>query len=85
MTPLGYQQITDLSAAVTLTIPAGARKAVVIATTKDVRWRDDGTDPSSTAGMVLPAATVYVFEDLSANLTFIETAASAALNVNYYG
>lgn len=85
MSPLGYQQLTSLAAAAALTIPAGAQKAVVIAETQDVRWRDDGTNPTASVGVVLKKDTVYTFDVLSAALRFIETAASAKLNVAYYG
>jgi hypothetical protein len=83
--PLGYQQITSLSSAVGLTVPAGATLALIQASAKDVRWRDDGTDPSSTVGMTITAAAAPLeyAGDLSA-IKFIETAASAALNISYY-
>lgn len=82
--PLGYEQITSLSAATGLTVPAGATSAVIIAETQAVRWRDDGTDPSGTVGMPLAVDTLLEYGgDLSA-ITFIEQAASAKLNVAYF-
>lgn len=83
--PLGYEQISDLSSAVGLTVPSGSRIAIIQSETQDVRWRDDGTDPTDAIGMVMTASDdllVYT-GDLSA-IKFIETAASAALNVSYY-
>ncbi len=44
--PKGYQQITDLSSAVSLTVPNGANYAIIEAETQSVRWRDDGTAPT---------------------------------------
>lgn len=38
LTPLGYQQINDLSAAASLTVPAGARVALIVAKDQAVRW-----------------------------------------------
>lgn len=86
LSPLGYEQVTSLSAAAALTVPSGARVAMVQAETQNVRWRDDGDDPTGTVGMLLVAddrATLMV-GSLNA-LRFIETAASAVLNVTYYG
>lgn len=84
-TPLGYQQITSLSAATALTVPAGATTAIIVAETQDVRWRDDGTDPSATVGMILSKNVPTTFTGLINKLKFIETAASAKLNISYYG
>jgi hypothetical protein len=83
---LGYQQITNLAAATALTVPAGAAYARIICTTQAVRWRDDGTDPTATIGMPLPVNTELCYD--GANLSrvkFIEQAASAVLNITYYG
>jgi hypothetical protein len=85
-TPKGYQQITTaLSGATALTVPTGATLAIVNVEGTSVRWRDDGTNPSSTVGMVLAAGTTTPFVgDLSA-LKFIRTAAGSEINVSYYG
>lgn len=84
-TPKGYEQLTSLSSAAGLTVPAGATRARIVATAQPVRWRDDGTSPSGTVGMYLPVNTEMVYDgDLTA-IEFIETAASAVLNVSYYG
>lgn len=82
---LGYQQITNLSAAVGLTVPAGANLALITCETQAVRWRDDGTDPTATVGYPLPtnAELQFTGEQLS-RLKFIEQAASAKLNICYY-
>ena len=85
LTPLGYVQITSLSAAVGLgTVPDGARIALIHAEAKDVRWRDDGTDPTSTVGMTLVAGADFLYTGDFSAIKFIETAASAKLNVSYY-
>lgn len=84
--PLGYQQITSLSAATGFTIPAGTSYAVVQAESQPVRWRDDGTDPTATVGMRIPVgdALIYTAQTM-AKIKFIEETASAKLNVSYYG
>lgn len=82
---LGYQQITDLSAAVALTVPAGATTAVIRTEAQSVRWRDDGTNPTSSVGMLMLAADqpLYYTGPLI-KIKFIETTSGAKLNVTYY-
>lgn len=83
---LGYQQITSLSSATGLTIPAGTSKIIVTPTTQAVRWRDDGTNPTSTVGYPLAAGSELVYTAAQkGSLKFIEQAASAVLNICYYG
>jgi hypothetical protein len=85
--PLGYQKITSLSSATALTVPSGAVRCLVIAETQAVRWRDDGTNPTSTVGMPLAVGVPYTFErlDVLPVLKFIEQTASAVLHISYYG
>lgn len=86
--PLGYQQITVLSAAVGLTVPQGAQRARIQAQTQSVRWRDDGTNPTGTVGMLLGVTTgpsdYFEYDGDLGAIKFIEAAASAAVNVAYY-
>lgn len=82
--PLGYEQITDVSSAVGLTIPETANRALIQPTAKNVRWRDDGEEPSATVGMQIAAGSTMAYEgDLSA-LSFIQEDTGAVLNVSYY-
>jgi len=82
--PMGYQQITSLSSSTTLTVPSGSNAALIQAQDNNVRWRDDGTAPTTSVGMLhLASAERWYIGDLSA-LRFIETTASAVLNVSYY-
>lgn len=82
---LGYQQITSLSSATGLTIPEGTTYAIIQAEAQGVRWRDDGTDPTSSVGMKLPADAELQYSGQFARIKFIELTASAALNITYYG
>lgn len=82
---LGYQQITSLSSATSLTVPAGAAYAIIQAESQAVRWRDDGTNPTSTVGMRIPVGSELQFDGQLATIKFIEEAASAKLNISYYG
>lgn len=86
MDELGHQQITSLSAATAPTIPAGTQMLMAQAETQNVRWRDDGTDPTSTVGQVLTVGSTLQYDAAQfARLKFIEVTASAKLNVSYYG
>lgn len=81
---LGYQQITSLSSAASLTVPTGATLALIICQTQAVRWRDDKTAPTGTVGMPLAVGTLLEYDGDLKNIQFIEQAASAALNIAYY-
>jgi len=82
---LGYQQIVGLAASTALTVPAGTAYALVIAEAQAVRWRDDGTAPTSTVGMPLAVGVEERFDSSSFSaLRFIQQAATANLNVAYY-
>jgi hypothetical protein len=87
--PLGVQ--TGLSvtsgAAVALTVPAGAAFAV-LSTTQNVTWRDDGVDPTSSAGVLLTTTGtqpwVYASEAGLAALRFIAVSTTATINCAFY-
>jgi hypothetical protein len=85
LTAKGYQQITALSAAATLTVPSGSTCAIIQAESQDVRWRDDGTNPTASVGMVLATGAEIFYTGALAAFAAIETAASAKLNISYYG
>jgi hypothetical protein len=83
---LGYEQITNLSAAVGFTsIPAGTRSVWVCPESQAVRWRTDA-NPTATVGMPIAVGTTMEFTLAQlASVKFIEQAASAKLNVTYFG
>jgi hypothetical protein len=85
LTALGYQQLTDLSSAAALTVPTGATVALIQAESQSIRWRDDGTSPTTGVGMVLAAGESVFFTGVLAAFEAIEIAASAKLNISYYG
>jgi len=87
--PMGYQQITDVSAAVGLTVPrnvesAAANYALITPQTQAIRWRDDGTDPSATVGYPLAVGSELSYDGDLTKIKFFEQAASAAINISYY-
>jgi len=92
-TCMGYQQITSLSSAASLTVPArtpngsaaSPRLALLQCESQSVRWRDDGTSPTASVGMILNVGDQpYPYDGDLNKIKFIETAASAKLNVSYY-
>lgn len=85
LTPKGYQQIVGAAAAVGLTPPVGARMATIVVEEQNVRWRDDGVNPTATVGMLLTVGTPLQYTGNLAAIKFIEVAASTTLNIAYYG
>ena len=90
---LGYEQITGLSVAKSLTVPTRdpvsglnvkANFALITPDTNGVRWRDDGTAPTSSIGMPLAAGVTLQYDGDLSKIKFIESTASAVLNVSYY-
>jgi hypothetical protein len=89
---MGYQQLGTLSSATGLTVPvrtpdgmsAKANFALIVAETQNVRWRDDGVDPTASVGMLLVAGIPFQYDGDLSKIKFIETTASAKLNVSYY-
>jgi hypothetical protein len=83
--PLGYQKITPLSTpAKALTVPARCRSVMLKCETQSVRWRDDGTDPTSSDGFLLDSGEEFFYTGKVAKLRFLEVTAGAVLHVNYY-
>jgi hypothetical protein len=90
---LGYQQLATLSSATGLTVPTRdpisgmdvkANFALIVAETQDVRWRDDGTAPTASVGMLLKAGTIFQYDGDLNKIQFIEVTGSAKVNVSYY-
>lgn len=82
---VGYQQITNLSSVVTLVPPGYARAVLLQAEGENIRWRDDGENPTSTVGMILSSADTFLFYNGPFNsLRLIEAAVGAILNITYY-
>ncbi len=82
--PKGFQQLVGDTAAHNLTVPAGARYAMFnVSGTTATAFRDDGTDPSTTVGMILTPGTNYWYTGKLAVVRVI-AAATSSLNVSYY-
>jgi len=86
--PLGYQQLTVSTTALSLTVPAKAIRAVIGVEAQPIRWRDDGTNPTSSVGMLQKADTfieIYDPQALNAFKAIRQDASDATLNISYYG
>ena len=91
-TCLGYQQITDLSSAVNLTVPTltpdGSKQqptfALIVCEGAPVRWRDDKTAPTTSVGMPLAIGVPLQYDGDLVNIKFIQQSATAKLNISYY-
>lgn len=89
---LGYEQISSLSAATSLTVPTrnldglSCRPTIALITpeTQAVRWRDDDVNPTATVGMPLAAGVTLQYDGDLTKIRFIEQTAGAKLNVTYY-
>lgn len=81
---LGYQQITSLSSAAGLTVPQGATLALIVPETQNVRWRDDGTNPTASVGMPIFVGASLSYDGDFNKIKFIEETGSAKLNISYY-
>lgn len=89
---LGYFQMTSLSSAVNLFTfvtgplwPQDANMVWVCAEGANVRWRGDGVAPTALVGNLIQVGQTVKITSRLQNLQFIQTAASATLDINFYG
>ena len=88
---LGYQQITP-DTATSLTVPArapdGSKQqatfAVITPEGQNTRWRDDGTDPTTSVGMPIYVGTTFLYDGDLTRIRLINMVAGGKVNVSYY-
>lgn len=83
----GYQQAASLStsSAINLpSIPQSAGSAVIYVEGSSIRWRDDGTDPTSAVGNPVNAGQAFCYANDSHGIRIIGQTAGATINVTYY-
>lgn len=92
-TELGYKELTSISTSVASAladvsggIPTGSRKVDVEIENASVRWRADGTDPTTTVGRLLLPGDILKYDgsDLT-KLKLIGVSAGAKLGISFYG
>ena len=92
--PEGYRQLTASTSAVALSeatggVPSSAIYAVIVVSDDDIRWRDDGTDPTLSVGMVAAndddtRLIVLNSRKQIDDFRAIRVATDAELNISYY-
>lgn len=83
-TALGYQQLTSIGSATALTVPTGAAIAEICDETNAARYRDDGTNPTTTVGMLVAVGTCFQYAGPLSAIKFIDTSSGAIIDVSYY-
>lgn len=86
--PLGYCQLTPLTSATLLSsctggIPTRTAYALMCTDAVAVRWRDDGTAPTTTVSMPIAAGGCLGYSGSMSAIQFIAGAA-ATLNISFY-
>jgi hypothetical protein len=92
--PILFNQLAVSTVAVSLVLPTAAQNAtanvsapnyaLIVCETNDVRWRDDGTNPTSSVGSLLKAGQSLKYNGPLASIKFIRVSADATLDVNFY-
>lgn len=83
----GFEQITVAAAALSLTVPANARAAVMVVETAAIRYRLDGTDPTVDIGVLVgtnESLTICGGPTMARFRMIRDTGTSATVNVQYY-
>ena len=88
LAPAGYEQITAIGTSTAKALSYSSYPAAAMALTQAegdaLRWRDDGTDPTSSVGMELADGdSIWYYGDLE-SLKVIATTGTGILNVSYY-
>lgn len=81
---VGYEKITSLSSSVGLSLPIKGNYILVDIEGENVRYKGDGTDPTSTDGGLLLKNAQYEYGSNLNNLKFIEVTAGASINVSFF-
>lgn len=84
--------LTISDTVITLTVPGDATRAIIAVETAGIRYRDDGSDPTSSNGIPLSQGSYLVLTNINEDyhhqltkLRFIKSGASdATLNIMYY-
>jgi hypothetical protein len=86
-TYLVTQSCTSSAASLTTVGPPfGANAALIQAETQNIRWRDDGANPTTTNGMLLLSAqpTPMMYSGTLSAMKFIDATAGGLLDVSFY-
>lgn len=83
-TTVSNWQMTGItsSTAVAVTVPAGTRAIEIQAEDTNLRWRSDGTSPTSSVGNIIYAGDGREFGASLANIELIATSGTAKANLH---
>jgi hypothetical protein len=84
---LGYVQQSVTVAAALSSQPAGnaAGKVAIRTETNNIRFRDDGTNPTTAVGMlILTTDPLFIYDGEISKLVIIATAGTATVSLAYY-
>lgn len=85
VTGAGGRQTATAAASTALTVPNGARWAMLTPTTQAIRVTFGGVTPTSTVGQqVAVGDTLLIGPGLLSGIRFIEVAASTSVSVEYF-
>jgi hypothetical protein len=87
--PLGYCQLSSVSSSTLVSscsggIPTRTAWAVLCVETADIRWRDDGTAPTTSVGMPVAAGQCFYYSGTFATLRVIAQTGSPKVNISFY-
>jgi hypothetical protein len=88
--PKGYSKLSGLNTPKGLadgtlgTIPPGTNYAEILCEGQDVRFRDDGPDPTGTDGLKLAAGMGLMYHESLSAIRFVEISPSATLHISFY-
>jgi hypothetical protein len=84
--PLGHYEVTVGTSPVTLpSLPTACRRVVIQSINQDLTYTDDGSNPSSTHGIVIPEMVIFTYDtDPDANFK-MWCPASSDVRIAYYG
>ena len=87
-TPLGYCQLTSIDSSTLLSsctdFPASATRAVIIPEAQAIRYRDDGTAPTTTVGFPVAVGVTVDYTGALSKVRVIGQTSGAKLNVLFY-
>ena len=83
----GYQQLSVSNTALSLTVPTGSLMAFAISEASPVRWRDDGTAPTTTVGVPQNASSTLILcgSGVLASFQVIAITGTTNFDLSYYG
>src|SRR6267142_329501 len=87
--PLGYCQLTSIAASTLVStcaggIPARTGWAIICVETAAIRWRDDGTAPTTSVGMPIAVGGCFNYSGTFATLRVIAQTGSPVVNISFY-